>query len=351
MTESSQNAQVRWRWGIWAAAALAALVPLPSGLVDRVYSFGLFPRLQHALTTLSNLTPLPLFDLLVAGVVVAWAWVAWKSWRATANRWRAAFDAISRTALVIAIAYLAFLLCWGWNYQRRPLTSTLAFDRALVSRESVERLAARTIDRLNALYDNAHREGWGGEDEIDTRLVSAFWRAQDAVGARAHIVPGRPKRTLFDLYFKRAGVAGMTDPYFLETFVASDLLAFERPHVVAHEWAHLAGFNDEGEANFVGWIATQEGTPAHQYSGWLFLYSEVSAAFDRAAFRQLADRLAPGPRADLRAIRDRLERNVNRRVSAVGWQVYDKYLKANRVEEGTRSYGQVVTLILGTGRG
>jgi hypothetical protein len=33
-------------------------------------------------------------------------------------------------------------------------------------------------------------------------------------------------------------------------------------------------------------------------------------------------------------------------LQAAGWAMYDKYLKANRVDEGIRSYGAVVTLIL-----
>jgi hypothetical protein len=35
-------------------------------------------------------------------------------------------------------------------------------------------------------------------------------------------------------------------------------------------------------------------------------------------------------------------------VSAAGWRVYDRYLKANRIEAGTASYAQVVRLALGT---
>jgi hypothetical protein len=38
---------------------------------------------------------------------------------------------------------------------------------------------------------------------------------------------------------------------------------------------------------------------------------------------------------------------MNPRVSAVGWRVYDSYLKANRVDAGAASYGQVVRLALG----
>ena len=44
--------------------------------------------------------------------------------------------------------------------------------------------------------------------------------------------------------------------------VVSDLPPFERPIVTAHEWAHLAGYNDEGEANFVGWLSCMRGDEA-----------------------------------------------------------------------------------------
>jgi len=50
----------------------------------------------------------------------------------------------------------------------------------------------------------------------------------------------------------------------------------------------------------------------------------------------------------LRAIAARTARNVSPLVSTAGWRVYDRYLKANRIEEGTASYATVVRLILGT---
>src|SRR5206468_2607381 len=100
-------------------------------------------------------------------------------------------------------------------------------------------------------------------------------------------------------YFRRAAVDGMTDPFFLETLVADDLLWFERPFVVAHEWSHLSGVADEGEANLLGWLTCVHGSPAHQYSSWLFLYQEVAGALSRANRAELAMRLGPGPSADL----------------------------------------------------
>ena len=203
--------------------------------------------------------------------------------------------------------------------------------------------------QMNALHDAAHAVGWVDASSVDPVLARSFLDTTGGLGLPAGTIPGRPKRSVLDWYFRRASVAGMTDPFFLETLVASDLLAFERPHVVAHEWAHLAGIADEGEANFVGWLACVRGEKPQRYSGWLFLYGESLAALPTADAREIRALVGAGPREDLQAIRQRYEREVSPRVSGAGWRAYDGYLKANRIDAGTASYAEVVQLILGTG--
>ena len=140
----------------------------------------------------------------------------------------------------------------------------------------------------------------------------------------------------------------MTDPWFLETMTLSTLLPIEQPMIVAHEWAHLAGYADEGEANFVGWLTCLGGDAAARYSAWLFLYMESASAVDAAARRDVAPvarrRPARRPGRDRRAGAGPGESAC----AAVGWRIYDQYLKANGVEQGTRSYTDVVRLVLGT---
>jgi hypothetical protein len=126
------------------------------------------------------------------------------------------------------------------------------------------------------------------------------------------------------------------------------LLPFERPAVIAHEWSHLAGITDEGEANFVGWVACMQGAPRDRYSAWLFVYDELAAALPPPVVKRISASLDAGPRGDLLAIRARLQRNLNPTIAVAGWRVYDSYLKANRVEEGAASYAGVVRLVTGT---
>jgi hypothetical protein len=336
-----------WRPALVAAAVAAAFVPLPPPMVEQWYSARLYAGLQPLLTSASNLMPFALFDLLLVAAVGAWIGLAARD-LIRVHRRRLAIVLITwRTIVWCAALYLAFLSVWGLNYRRVRLVDALAVDSTRVTPAAVRDAAIVAADQLNALYDRAHGDGWPAADAIDRQLALALERALAAAGRTQAVVPGRPKRTLLDSYFKRAAVDGMIDPFFLETLVSSAALPFERPFVVAHEWSHLAGIADEGEANFVGWLACLRASPSTQYSGWLFLYSELRHAARPAERLAIADALAAGPRADLEAIRDRIARQVSPRVSAAGWRIYDSYLKANRVEAGAASYDEVVRLALG----
>jgi len=349
-----------WRVPLIAGAAVLAVAPLPAPLVERFYSLGAYPVLQSGLTALSNLVPFALLDVLI-GAGVIW-WIGMLARDLVARRRPATRPAGRRSGLTVAgvaarllarsltaaaVLYLAFLGSWGLNYRRVPLVERLAFDASAVTPDAARDLARLAVAEMNALHPRAHAEGFGEPHRIDPRLADGFDRAQRTVGAARPARPALPKSTLLDAFFRAGGVEGMTDPFFLETLLASGLLPVERPFVIAHEWSHLAGLADEGEANFAGWLTCLRGSAASQYSGWLFLYREVAGALapeDRAA---IAGRLAPGPQADVRAIAERIRRQINPRVSAAGWRVYDSYLKANRVDAGAASYAEVVRIVLG----
>lgn len=330
-----------------AAAGALALAPIPAWAVESIFSRRIYATLQPVLTFSSNAAPIALVD--VAGVAVV-SWLALRSIFDLRRQGavRGALRAAWRASLWTAALYVAFLALWGLNYRRPSLPERLPFAEEAITPAAASQLAALSVSRINTLHGAAHAEGWVSGAAIDPLLAGAFDRVARDLAARPRgIVVGRPKRSMWEWYFRRAGVSGMTDPFFLETLVAGDLLPFERPLVIAHEWAHLAGLNDEGEANLAGWLACVRSSTANQYSGWLFMYGEAAAALPPRERTALAQRVADGPRADLGAIRDRTRRNVDPRISAAGWRVYDSYLKANRVESGTQSYGEVVRLALG----
>jgi len=333
---------------ILVAAALA-LAPLPRSVVERIYARGVYPALQPRITTLSNMTWLSFFDLVV--VVAAAAVLGMWAYRLVRRRGGAASTVgflLVDTAVLGAILYVWFLVTWGLNYQRDPLRVQLDFSEARITQEALKELAVRNVESLNAMHDRAHAAGWPELNETPDVLRPAFVRAQRDLAMEWTAEPGRPKRTLLNFYFTRVSIDGMTDPFFLETLANQTLLPYERPATIAHEWSHLAGFADESEANFVGWLVCMRGPVPVQYSGWLALYGTVINALPRADREEIVRQLQPGPRADLEAISERVRRQAIPAASRAGYALYDRFLKANRVESGIRSYGEVVRLLLGT---
>lgn len=317
------------------------LTPVDPGWVERVYSGALYLSFQPYLTGASNLVPFALLDLGV-GLILAWLIrAAFRDVRQS-GAGTAAARAAARLVVTSAVVYLLFAASWGLNYRRVPLEQKIPFDRARVTQAAARQLAATAVERLNSGYAAAHAAPFRTE-----LLEHAFVRAQQAVGPGVTTTTGRPKRSVAGLYFRYAAIDGMTVPVFLEIILNPDLLPVERPAVLAHEWAHLAGYSDESEATYIAWLAaSRSADPVARYSAWLDAYGLAYTALPRAA-RAAVPPLDEGPREDLRAIAERYARS-SAAVRRAARGVYDSYLKANRIEEGIENYAAALQLILGT---
>ena len=329
-------------------ALVLAVAAIPASWVEFWYSTGAYLRIQRTLTPLTNLVPFAILDLLllilVPTVVLQLVAAARASWRTRGVRplGRTVFHLLTATAAL----YIAFLALWGLNYRRVRMPDRLVLDRAAPTPEQVVELGLNAVSEMNRLYAAAHEAPVVNSEWRDAGLRDAFADVQHALASAPDVEPGRLKRSLLGPYFRWAGVDGMVNPFGLEVIANPDLLPFERPFVAAHEWSHLAGYADESEANFVGWLTCVRASLAHQYSGWFYLYWQIAGEVNAAERGRLNAALADGPRRDVNAVIARLRRGQIPALQRASWQVYDKYLKANRVEAGVRSYGEVVTLVL-----
>ena len=338
------------RLAIVVAAMALALTPMDPAWVERVYARGWYPTLQPFITSISSLVPIALLDVWVVLAAVGVAWTGWRLIRAPAGaRMRTWARTLWRIVVVASVVYLAFLVCWGLNYRRLPITQGLDFNRSRVTAAEVDAASLRAVSELNRLHQPAHADlrSLPTLAAMRVRLAPAFAAAQRALGQPRLATPGRPKISMLSPFFRWATVDGMVNPLGLEVIVNPDVLPVERPFVIAHEWGHLAGWARESEASYVGWLTCRSGDHAARYSGWLSLYWHLRHELARDRLQAIDTRLGDGPRRDLAAIAARLRRGQPM-VQEASWRTYDQFLKANRVDAGVKNYGEVVTLILGT---
>jgi hypothetical protein len=326
-----------------------ALATLPAPAVERVYARGWYPAFQPFLTSFSSLLPIAVFDLLIVALAVWAVSRVYPAVRAArGDRSRRLGIALVDLLAGAAIVYLVFLGLWGLNYRRVPLDVQLDFSRRRVTPASVEAVAARSVHEINRLYAPAHADPAAtlSFQAIRVRLAPAFAQAQRDLGTGTSATPARPKAPLISPFFRWATVDGMVNPFGLEVLINPDVLPIERPYVVAHEWGHIAGWAREGEAGYIGWLTCMRGDDAARYSAWVSLYLHLRGDVPAAVRARLDSRLADGPLRDFRGIRERLERG-RPAIQRASWRAYDTFLKANRVDEGIRSYDEIVSLVIG----
>ena len=333
-----------------AAAAGAFVLPLPADWVERYYADWLYPNLQSELTSWSNTSGLSLFDALVGVLAVAlvggWSACLRRAWRE--RSFTRVARGLFRTLVFASVLYLWFVAAWGLNYARPELETAVGYQPSRVNDAALRALAERTTIELNRTHAAAHAAGFPAVRDVPAPLVAALHEVERRLGRPRRTTPGRPKRTLLAYFFRASGVDGMHAPFLLETLLNPDLTPPERPAVLAHEWAHMAGYAPESDASFVGLVAALRADVGSQYSAWLSLFDHAVGQLPRAEQRAFVSRLEAGPQADRRAISERIQARVDV-VARASWETYDHYLKSQGVDEGVESYSRVVQLLLGSG--
>jgi hypothetical protein len=332
-----------------ATAVAVAFVSLPPSWIESHYSSGAYLALERHLTTASNAVPFATTDALLAIAAVS-AILAIRGWIRRA-RGDSVGTALTRAVIGVvttaSLVYLAFALMWGLNYGREPLRARLDYDPARVTPDAIAAFATERVERVNALYGQAHAAGWMAWEALPETLGAGYGRVQRELADVRPAVPGVPKWSILTFYFERAGVSGMTNPFALEVLVDRSQLPFERPFVAAHEWAHLAGYAREDEASFIGWLVCLHGPPGAQYSAELAALVSALGSLRGSDRSATVRAIGPGPRRDIQAIADRSAR-IWPWLRQPAWWLYDRYLRANRVEQGVKSYGAALELMVGT---
>lgn len=262
------------------------------------------------------------------------AGVATLVWRLVRRDWLGALA-------VLGLYAFWFEAGWGWTYDRAPIETRVPYDARRVTPRALTLLRARVIANVNRLAPAAHADAASG---FGLAALRRDWLGVIRAGGDTWTpLVGAPKPTLADPFMDATGTSGYLNPLALDVHLAGDLLWFERPFALAHEWSHAAGYAREDEANFLAIVScTRSNDPVVQYSGWLelFLYLPPLPRYTRKTFVSQVWQ-------DFAAMRVRNRRHINPTLANLSWRTYNTYLKSNHVASGIRNYDEVTRLYLG----
>ncbi len=262
--------------------------------------------------------------------------------------------------LVFCLGFCLFHLNFGFCYHRAPLHENLGLPAKARSADDLLNAGLWLADEVNALTDKVSRTEEGlfapalSLDEVMYLSADAYKtraEAGDNEFVREHLYRGpvRTKPVILSHYWSYTGITGVYVPFITESSVNIAPPADDIIFTAMHEVAHSYGFAREDEANFLAFYnGILHENEEVRYACWLSGFSYVNNALgrnDREKQGRLLEAIRPEAYEDILAGR-RFWRQYEGPVETISTQVNHAYLKANKVEDGVKSYGRVVDLIL-----
>ncbi len=337
--------------------ALVSAAPGHAGAVEALYSRGVYPLFAQPLSTLFGLLPFSLAELTLVGAPLWIGGGVALYARSCQRRGISAARMAGRLALffvgLIGCLYALYAGGWQLNYHRAAYADIAGLEVRPSDKAELRELCASLIAQTNALRAAIPETPEGTADVGTARMAIAGANAAwENAGERYPWLKGRygsAKPVVLSEQMSYMGIAGIYIPITFE----ANVNALESPYLIAsaaaHEQAHMRGFAREDEANYIAYAVTQlSDDPRVQYAGSLLALIHTSNALsgeDADAWARLYGEQSEGVRRDLDAHGERW-RKYEGPVQEAHAEVNDAYLRYNKQEDGVKSYGRMVDLLL-----
>ncbi len=321
------------------------------------YSVRVYPKLVGTVGRFFSLFPFSAAELLLyaaaAGVVL---WILFSMIWLAVKRKKGVRTVLNLSVTVFFTASLLLFLytanC-GINYYRLPFSVEAGIAPRESSKEELYELCGYLLDKINENAALIDKDAYGRSTIDEAAVRREAVKEMQKLGERYPSLDGyyaRPKAVLFSDFLSCQEIQGIYSPFTIEANYNSDVPAYNIPVTICHELSHLRGFMREDEANFIAYLACRDSLdPQFRYSGYMLAYIHSSNALynskGEAEYRMLWDRLDATARADYAYNNEYWDRYKGK-IAEISNQVNDSYLKINDQEEGIKSYGRMVDLLL-----
>ena len=325
---------------------------------ERVYSSTVYRFFAQMLSSITGILPFSLGELLVLGVLlfIPLSFIRFivllikerKNRRVRFFRFTAGGTAFAATL------YFLFVVAWGINYHRQPLSNILGLATEPASIAELGELCSNLIDQANLLREKT-KEAPKGYMLLEDSKNSTLKRAQAAYKAASPSMPvisgtyGKAKGVMLSEAMCYLGISGIYFPFTFEANVNMKIPDVLFPATTCHEMAHQRGLAREDEANYIAYyVSVRHPDVDFQYSGtFLALIYSLNAlrGHNPQLHSELIARCSPKVIADFRYLSEFWKRYEGP-ADKIQDRINDAYLKANAQEDGIHSYGRMVDLLL-----
>lgn len=261
-------------------------------------------------------------------------------------------------ALVAAAAfvYVGYTLLWGVNYYGDDFSDKSGIATRGVSVEELATLNTAFVQELNRLAGEVERDENGVFCEDLDAIFGRTEGLYDGIETEFAFLSG-PERTAKRMFFSplmsRLDFTGFFFPFTGEILLNDDAPACLVPATILHEMAHQRNIAGEDECNFVAVIAGLRcDDPVYRYSAALLGYIHLGNALYSVSpqtYYDIRAGLDARVNADLAANNaywDQFDTKLDQAIETVGTTVYENFLQSYGQEDGMKSYGKCVDLLV-----
>ena len=375
----------RLKWRHWVLLVLLSLITLTKliPLWGFTYATRIYPIIGSLLSPISGLFPFAVGDFFIAlsivwGIFYPIYEIKWRKQLAKRFFFLAAKRGcypkkkvvFGRVAEYLLWVYAWFYIAWGLNYSQPNIYCRTGMKPVEVSEAKFREFAYRYADSINYLseerrvkseetaFDDQRESQFNGmvDDGLKNRVRDAVLKGYNEIGAKEGINAPfnqhpHAKTMLFTPLSSMSGVTGSMGPFFCEFTLNGDIRPHDYPAIYAHEFAHLLGIANEGEANFYSYIVcTASSDKAVKFSGYYHIFFHVLRnVFDILGEKEGEKFLKYIRPEIIQLAKSDRQYWISKRCKALDAAqdfIFDLYLRGNHVAEGRKSYSGVVGLIL-----
>ena len=385
--------RMKWRHGILLLLLILVTLTKMIPLWGVIYTYRVYHVIGSLLSPISGIFPFAVGDIFIA-LSIAWV-ILYPIYeiglrRKLARRFiflaaksggypkkKAVFGRVIEYLLWV---YVWFYAAWGLNYSQPVIYYRVGMQPAEVSKEKFRKFAYQYADSLNYLSEERRGKSDGSEerrgkseetafdgqresqsdsivdDKLKNRVRDAVLKGYNEIGSKEGINAPfnqhpHAKTMLFTPLSSMSGVTGSMGPFFCEFTLNGDIRPHDYPAIYAHEYAHLLGIANEGEANFYSYIVcTASSDKAVKFSGYYHIFFHVLRnVFDILGEKEGEKFLKYIRPEIIQLAKSDRQYWLSKRckvLDAAQDFIFDLYLRGNHVAEGRKSYSGVVGLIL-----